>query len=124
MHRWVRPAVADRYTSTINCRPGNSRKHRAQTRANLDLNDRNLDQRLADGETASRMDEAPPPAVAAAEAAAGVPLVRCAASIVKGPTAKRIGIKMRHTCGEPVIVSHVARVGPASRPRRPSRIVS
>ncbi len=61
------------------------------------------------------MDEAPPPAVAAAEATAGVPLVRCAASIAKGPTAKRIGIKMRHTCGEPVIVSHDARVGPASR---------
>ena len=60
-------------------------------------------------------DDAPPAAVAAAEAAAGVPLVRCAARIAKGPTARRIGIKMRHTRGGPVTVSHVAHIGPASR---------
>ena len=53
-------------------------------------------------------DDAPPEA-------AGEPLVRCAARIAKGPTARRIGIKMRHTRGGPVTVSHVARVGPASR---------
>ena len=59
-------------------------------------------------------DDAPPAAVAAAEAAAGVPLVRCAARIATGPTARRIGIKIRHTRGGPVTAARVvtgARLG-------------